>query len=241
MPDVIEVVLQFLHCVLVAFAVRIIDLRPASDARFDQMPEMIKRDGLLIAFGALAPLRPRPNQANVAPEGIPKLRQLIEAKLPQPSAHRSHAMIVFACVNVIVWFFGPSVHCTELKKSKSSAVAAYSFLAEQNRAAVLYPYGQGNNQEERSTKDYCCGGQNNVEQPLQVMIRRNPGQLETCLERPERIDNSQRQITPVCLVERLQRVHARLLKLRAHKALQQFDPERTRPFGENDAAVTRIV
>src|SRR5437899_12745254 len=87
MPDIIQVVFQFLDRVLVALAVRIIYLRPPGDPRFDQVPKMIKRDGLLITFGALAPLRTRTNQADVAFEGIPKLRQLIKTQFTHPTPH----------------------------------------------------------------------------------------------------------------------------------------------------------
>src|SRR6476660_6391230 len=64
------------------------------------------------------------------------------------------------------------------------------------------------------------------------------GQLKTTLERPKRIDYTQRQISPLSFVEGFERVNARLLKLRMHQALQQFRAKYTRFRGENDAAVT---
>src|SRR5207249_8956786 len=62
------IVLKFLDCVFIAFAVRIIHLRPAGDPRFHQVPEMIKRNYLFVAFGAPGPLRARTDQAHVALE-----------------------------------------------------------------------------------------------------------------------------------------------------------------------------
>ena len=41
MPDVIKVELELLDRVSVTFSVWIIDLRPATDTKLDQMPEMI--------------------------------------------------------------------------------------------------------------------------------------------------------------------------------------------------------
>src|SRR5438477_4615271 len=201
MPDVIEVVLELLHCVLVALAVGIIRLRPTGDTRFDQMPKMIKRDRLLIAFSALAPLGTRPNQADVAFECIPKLGQLIESEFSQPAPHRSHATVIFARINVFVGLVGAPAHGPEFEKNEPFAVTTNPFLPKENRFAVLYPYEHRNKHEERSAKDQCCGGGNDIEQPLQVMIGRNTSQLETSLEGPERIDNSQRKITPVRLVK----------------------------------------
>ena len=63
---------------------------------------MIKWDCLLIAFGALAPLRAWTNQADVSFERVPKLRELIEPKFPKPPSYGRHTTIVFSRVNVLV-------------------------------------------------------------------------------------------------------------------------------------------
>src|SRR5207249_10711012 len=118
-------------------------------------------------------------------------------------------MIIFARVNVLVWFVGLQVHRAELKESETSAVTAHSFLAKENRTAVPYPYEWKNEHEKRSAKDQCCRGGNDVEQSFQVMVGRNASQLEPSLERPERIDHSQPQITPMRLGKGFQRVNAR--------------------------------
>src|SRR4029077_15067756 len=99
---------------------------------------MIKWDCLLIAFGALAPLRAWTNQANVSFERIPKLWQLIEPKFPQPPPRSRHTTIVFSRVNVLVHFIGVS-HCSEFKKNEPSSVTADSFLPEKHRTALLDP------------------------------------------------------------------------------------------------------
>ncbi len=89
----------------------------------------------------------------------------------------------------------------ELEENETSAVTAYSVLAKENRAAGLYPYERGNEHEEWRAKNQSCRGGSDVEQSLQVMVWRNASELEPSLERPERIDNSQRQKTPVRLVK----------------------------------------
>src|SRR5438552_1152357 len=170
MPDVIEVVLQLLHRVLVALAVRIIHLRPARDTRLHQVPKMIKWNRLLVSFGALAPLRAWSNQADISFERIPELRQLIEPKFPQPTPHRGHTTIVFSRVNVFVRIIRAPVHRSEFEKNESSSVAADSFLPVENRTTVLYPYKQRGEHEERSGSDERGHRRGDVEERLEGMV-----------------------------------------------------------------------
>ena len=51
------------------------------------------------------------------------------------------------------------------------------------------------------------------------MVGRNPGELETHLQRPEWIDRVHRNVAPVRFIKRFQRIHARLLKLRPDQSL----------------------
>src|SRR5437016_2746810 len=97
---------------------------------------MIKWDCLLIAFGALAPLRTWTNQADVSFERVPKLRQLIQPKFPQPTPHGRYATVAFSRVNVIVRFIG-AAHRSKFEKNESPSVTADSFLSKKNRTAVL--------------------------------------------------------------------------------------------------------
>src|SRR2546423_5418037 len=87
MPDVIKIVFQFFDRILIALAIGIIYLRPARDAGFYQVAEMIERDLLLVALGALDPLRPRSDQAHVPAKHVPKLWQLVEPEFPEPPSH----------------------------------------------------------------------------------------------------------------------------------------------------------
>ena len=114
---------------------------------------MIKRNRLLVSFGTLAPLWAWTNQADVSFERIPELRQLIEPKFPQPTPHRGHTTIVFSRVNVFVRIIRAPVHRSEFEENEASPVAADSFLPVENRTAVLYPYKQRSQHEERSGND----------------------------------------------------------------------------------------
>src|SRR5262245_59446325 len=150
---------------------------------------MIKWDGLFIAFGALAPLRAWTNQADVSFERVPKLWQLVEPKFPKPPPHSRHTTIIFSCVNVVVRSIGAS-HCSKFEKNEPSYVTADSFLPEKGRTAVLHPNEERDKQKERSANDQCyCRGKD-IEEPLEIMIRRVAGELETTLERPKGIDDA---------------------------------------------------
>src|SRR5713101_4563749 len=113
MTNVIKIVLQFLNRVLFAFAIRVIYLCPSRDPRFDQMPEMIKRNFLLIAFDDLIPLRPRPDQTHIAPEHIPKLWQFIQPQLTQSAADPRDSRIALARVNIIQGWVAARNHRAE--------------------------------------------------------------------------------------------------------------------------------
>src|SRR2546423_2382781 len=153
MANVVKVVLQLLDCILVALAVGIIYLRPSRDSRFNQVAEMIERDRSLITFGALAPFRARPNQADVSFQRIPKLRQLVESKFAQPTPHRCDTNIPFSCVDVFIRLMGAAAHCSKFEKNESSSIAADPFLPEKDWTTLLCPNEERNEHEERSAND----------------------------------------------------------------------------------------
>src|SRR3954453_6804423 len=70
------------------------------------------------------------------------------------------------------------------------------------------------------------------------MIGRSLCQLKPGLERPERVDNAQRQVTPLRFVKRFQGVDARFPELGVHKPFQYLLIEGARFLSEDDAAVT---
>src|SRR6266550_1994795 len=114
---------------------------------------MIKRDSLLIALGAFAPLSPRTDQADVALQGIPQLRQLIEAKFSKPTPHRCHSTIALTRIHVIVRLICARAHRPKFQKNEPFPSAADSFLAEQGRNTVLCPYEQSRKEEQWRTND----------------------------------------------------------------------------------------
>src|SRR5215216_5082811 len=162
MPNVIEIVLQLLHRVCITFPVRVVYLCPAGDSRFDQVPKMVKRDRLLVPFGALAPLRARTNQADVAFERVPKLRQLIESKFSQRPSDRRDTAVAFSRVDIFVCFL-TAPHRSEFEKNEASPVATDPLLSEKDRPAVPDADEHGHANKERSANDQCYCRRNDIE------------------------------------------------------------------------------
>src|ERR1043166_574986 len=170
MPDVVKIVFQLFDGILVAFAVGIIDLGPSGDSWLHEVPKVIKRDGVLVPFSALAPLGAWANQADVAFERVPELRQLIEPKFPQPPAHTGHSRIALARVNVCVRVLAAATHGAEFEKNETFSIASNSFLSEQHRSAVVERDEERNKNQERGTNHQRdCRGKD-IEKAFKVVI-----------------------------------------------------------------------
>src|SRR5215472_4669303 len=139
MPDVVKIVFELLDRVLVALAVRIIDLSPPCNPGFYQMPKMIKWNCPFIALGALDPFCAWTNQADIALENIPKLRQLIKPEPPQPPADSGNTRIAFMGVKIFIWRIEARTHRPKFEKRERFSVTAESLLLKKNRTPVSDP------------------------------------------------------------------------------------------------------
>jgi hypothetical protein len=93
---------------------------------------MIKRNCLLIAFGAPGPFRAWADQAHVTLEDIPQLRQLIEPQFPQPTPDGGDPRVAFTGVNVCVCLVRVQQHSSEFENDERLRVPADPFLPEKN-------------------------------------------------------------------------------------------------------------
>src|SRR5439155_20823586 len=101
---------------------------------------MIKRNRLLISFGAPDPLRAWTDHAHVALEDIPQLRQLVEPHFPQPASNTRYARIIFASVEIYRLLVQvPHEHRAELVCSKNVTFASDPQLSEDCGSAALHP------------------------------------------------------------------------------------------------------
>src|SRR4051812_26172227 len=85
--DVEQVVLQLLHRVLEAGAVGVAHLRPPGEPGFDDMALAVERDLLAERLHELGAFGARSDQAHLADEDVPELRQLVEPcpRIKRPS------------------------------------------------------------------------------------------------------------------------------------------------------------
>src|SRR5215217_8705753 len=94
--DVEQVVLKFLPCIFDRRAVGIRDLGPARESRRDQMSLLVKRD----LFGQLShemrTLGPWANEAHLAFQDMPELRNLIDASLANNASDACRARVAFS-------------------------------------------------------------------------------------------------------------------------------------------------
>jgi len=91
--------------------------------------------------------------------------------------------------------------------------------------------------KDRSANDQCYRRGNDIESRLRYG-REKYEPVENHSGAAKRIDDAERQITPLSFVEGFERVNARLLKLRVDQALEQLRAERARLRSENDSAIT---
>src|SRR5208283_797852 len=94
MADVIKVVFELALGVVKVGTVRIVHLRPAGDAGFHEVAEMVAGDLPFIAPHEFAPFRPGPDQAHIAPQDVPELGYFVEPGRAQPAAHARDARVM---------------------------------------------------------------------------------------------------------------------------------------------------
>src|SRR5262245_21818149 len=94
MLDVEEVVLQLLCCVFDAGAVRVAHLCPAGQSGTNHVPLAVERNLLAQLLDELGPLRPGADEAHVARDDVPQLRQLVETRASDEAPDPRHARIV---------------------------------------------------------------------------------------------------------------------------------------------------
>src|SRR5258708_14078788 len=102
--DVVKLVLQLLPRVFDRRAVRILDLRPAGQARRDQMPLFVIRNFLSQLGHKMRTLRTRADKAHVAAQDVPELRNLVDANLAYETAHARRAIVFRLCPDRAVLF-----------------------------------------------------------------------------------------------------------------------------------------
>src|SRR5262245_48139341 len=134
------------------------DLHRTRQTRLHGEPEAMFR---AVALNELELLGPRPNQAHIAPEQVPYLRQLVKAEPPEQPPDAGHARIPpelehrlgELVEHVLERALGTDIHRSELEQAEWLAVEAGAALDEQRRPPVLQPDRQGDQREEQGRDD----------------------------------------------------------------------------------------
>src|SRR5215510_7162249 len=114
--DVIEIKAELLCGVLDRRGIGVPHLRPAGDAGLDAVPHAVERDALREICDKARSLWTRPDEAHLAPEHIPQLRQLVDPRAANETAHRGHATVVRGCPLRLAVALGVDRHAAELEQ-----------------------------------------------------------------------------------------------------------------------------
>lgn len=89
---------------------------------------------LVIVFDEM---RPRPNDAHIAPQHVPKLRDFIDTKFAEPFAQRINAFVIITCLPCYLDVIRP--HRAEFVDGKLSILHAGANLLVKKRTGRLQP------------------------------------------------------------------------------------------------------
>lgn len=141
-----------------------LDLRVARHTGSDLEPPSL---GRVIVHDLLGQRRAGPDEAHVAGEHVPQLRELVEARRPQQPADRRGA------VEVRLAKMGRWAHRAELGDREGYPVAASADLVEQDGPAELCPDEQGDDQQDRCADDQADRCDDDVDSPPHGSIPRS--------------------------------------------------------------------
>src|SRR5690606_1158379 len=126
-----QVVLELLRGVLLGRAIRIVELGPAGEAGPHAMAQLVVADLLRQLGDELRPLRARTDQAHVAAQHVPQLRQLVDAGLADEAAHARDACVLLAGPDRHAVLLRVRAHAAELDQAERAAAFADALLAVQ--------------------------------------------------------------------------------------------------------------
>src|SRR5437870_6848805 len=129
--DVIEIVLQFLPGIVDRCAVRILNLRPTSQPRRDQLPLFVVGELLRQLLNKVRTLRARTDKVHVTAQDVPELWDLIDPNLTNNTTDARHALVVCLSPNRPI-FLGIDAHRTKFHHRKNAPLFANAFLPVEN-------------------------------------------------------------------------------------------------------------
>ena len=162
--DVHQVEFQLFIGIRVVLAV---DLGITGEAGFDLETELKVRKELIVLLRDLRPFRSGSHHAHVALQDVPELGQFVQATLAYEAADRRDAVVLVPGGEAgHAVFLGIRAHAAELIDGELSPVLGEAHLLIDGGAAVIEVDRRCRDQKDRTQKDQCRAGRDNVEGPL---------------------------------------------------------------------------
>src|ERR1700722_775819 len=142
MLNIKQIELKFTFGILDAGTVRILNLGPASEARWDGVSKAEERNFLFEHFGELRALRAWAYQTHVPNKDVEQLGDFVQAVSPQEFTNPSNPGIGVRSPLRAVGF-RIRAHGTKFQDFKRAAALTHSGLAKKNGATRIEANGQG--------------------------------------------------------------------------------------------------
>ncbi len=150
-----------------------VDLGPAGDAGLDLMANHVVGNFAFELPDVKRALGARPDDAHIAAQNVPKLRQLVQAPIAQEAAQRRDARIVaHAQPGLLVELFRAGGHRAKFQHAERPAIGADPFLLEKDRAARGELDAERDQQQKRHAQQKRHTREDDVKNPFENPIRK---------------------------------------------------------------------
>ena len=175
---------------------------------------MVAGDVALVAFDELRPFGPRSDQAHVAPQDVPELGDLVDARGPQQPADAGDACIVRAAYRARPCS-SPRAWCAACRRGRAPDAVRRASARRTPDPRSSSRMISGAQEHHGRRKDEAERGKPDVGEALDPLEHGIAGDLETLFEQPGLVESVERYLAPVDLMEEFERVrpHPREMEL----------------------------
>jgi hypothetical protein len=150
------------------------------------------------------PFGPRTDQAHVAAQHIPQLRQFVDPGGTQEPADARDPRIAGVRVGIVVRSL--RAHGAKFDDFERHVVFPDAPLAEENGTAILQPDGHRAADDKRRKHDEPGHGEPEIADSFQPLEHRFPRDLKTFLKEPGLVEPVERYFPPIQLMEQFESV-----------------------------------
>src|SRR5215469_3601454 len=172
MLEIVQVVLEFPLCFFEGRAILIAYLRPAGNTWPNHMTQIEIGNFIAEPLHELRTFRAWTNKSHVSAKDIPKLRNLIQARLAHKLSNPCNARIMFGGPHCAI-YFGVLAHCTELIDGKGASSQANPLLLKKYRAGRRNPHGQNYHWDHRCANQQRYEGDCEGNKTTNYLMRRS--------------------------------------------------------------------